>query len=114
MKKMRVCIIKDTSKPMRGLHGLQTAFRGMPNVEVTGFYDPNSDNIESRMEYVGAKTHYTDMETMFQTERPDIVILTSGLARKPGQTRLDLAQANVNITKQIIPQITKYVFKSCI
>ena len=37
----------------------------------------------------------------------DIVILTSGLARKPGQTRLDLAQANVNITKQIIPQITK-------
>ena len=38
----------------------------------------------------------------------DIVILTSGLARKPGQTRLDLAQANVNITKQIIPQITKY------
>ena len=38
----------------------------------------------------------------------DIVILTSGLARKPGQTRLDLAQANVNITKKIIPQITKY------
>ena len=38
----------------------------------------------------------------------DIVILTSGLARKPGQTRLDLAQANVNITKQIIPQIIKY------
>ncbi|MGL4983061.1 MAG: L-lactate dehydrogenase [Treponemataceae bacterium] len=37
----------------------------------------------------------------------DIVILTSGLARKPGQTRLDLAQANVNITKSIIPEITK-------
>ena len=37
----------------------------------------------------------------------DIVILTSGLARKPGQSRLDLAQANVNITKSIIPQITK-------
>ena len=38
----------------------------------------------------------------------DIVILTSGVARKPGQTRLDLAQINVNITKQIIPEITKY------
>ncbi len=38
----------------------------------------------------------------------DIVILTSGLARKPGQTRLDLAQANVNIIKTIIPQITTY------
>ncbi len=37
----------------------------------------------------------------------DIVILTSGMARKPGMTRLDLAQTNVNITKQIIPEITK-------
>ncbi|MBQ0163110.1 MAG: L-lactate dehydrogenase [Treponema sp.] len=38
----------------------------------------------------------------------EIVILTSGVARKPGQTRLDLAQTNVDITKTIIPQITKY------
>ncbi len=38
----------------------------------------------------------------------DIVILTSGVARKPGQTRLDLSQINVNITKSIIPEITKY------
>lgn len=38
----------------------------------------------------------------------DIVILTSGIARKPGQTRLELAQTNINITKMIIPQITKY------
>ncbi len=38
----------------------------------------------------------------------DIVILTSGIARKPGQSRLELAQTNVNITKQIIPEITKY------
>lgn len=38
----------------------------------------------------------------------DIVILTSGVARKPGQSRLDLAQTNVDITKMIIPEITKY------
>ncbi|MBR3997471.1 MAG: L-lactate dehydrogenase [Clostridia bacterium] len=38
----------------------------------------------------------------------DIVIITSGVARKPGQTRLDLAQVNVNIMKDIIPQITGY------
>ncbi len=37
----------------------------------------------------------------------DVVILTSGVARKPGQSRLELAQTNVNITKTIIPQITK-------
>ena len=38
----------------------------------------------------------------------DIVIVTSGVARKPGQSRLDLTQTNVNITKTIIPEITKY------
>ena len=38
----------------------------------------------------------------------DIVILTSGLPRKPGQSRLDLAQTNVDITKSIAPEITRY------
>ncbi|MBR2914984.1 MAG: L-lactate dehydrogenase [Clostridia bacterium] len=38
----------------------------------------------------------------------NIVIITSGVGRKPGQSRLDLAQINVNITKSIIPEITKY------
>ncbi|MBQ4257290.1 MAG: L-lactate dehydrogenase [Oscillospiraceae bacterium] len=37
----------------------------------------------------------------------NVVILTSGVARKAGQSRLDLAQINVDITKTIIPQITK-------
>lgn len=41
-------------------------------------------------------------------ENSDIVILTSGIARKPGQSRLELAQTNVNITKSIIPEIEKY------
>ncbi len=38
----------------------------------------------------------------------DIVVITSGVARKPGQSRLDLAQTNVNIIKSIAPQIVKY------
>ena len=38
----------------------------------------------------------------------DIVIITSGMARKPGMTRLDLAQTNVDILCSIAPQITKY------
>ena len=42
----------------------------------------------------------------------DIVVLTSGVARKPGQSRLDLTQTNVNITKSIIPEITKYADKA--
>lgn len=41
-------------------------------------------------------------------ENSDVVILTSGVARKPGQSRLDLAQTNVDITKTIIPEIVKH------
>lgn len=38
----------------------------------------------------------------------DVVIITSGLGRKPGQTRLELAQVNVGIIKSISKEITKY------
>ncbi|MCQ4640678.1 L-lactate dehydrogenase [Blautia coccoides] len=37
----------------------------------------------------------------------DIVIITSGIARKPGQTRIGLTQTNVNILKSITPEIVK-------
>lgn len=37
----------------------------------------------------------------------DIVIITSGIARKPGQTRIELTQTNVNILKSIAPEIVK-------
>lgn len=39
----------------------------------------------------------------------DIVIVTSGVGRKPGQSRIDLTQINVNILKSIAPQIVKAV-----
>lgn len=35
----------------------------------------------------------------------DIVVITSGMARKPGQSRLDLAQCNVDIIKSIADKI---------
>ncbi len=38
----------------------------------------------------------------------DIVIITSGIARRPGQTRIELTQTNVNILKSITPNIVKY------
>ncbi len=38
----------------------------------------------------------------------NIVVITSGVARKAGQSRLDLAQTNVNILKSVASQITKY------
>ena len=38
----------------------------------------------------------------------DIVIITCGMARKAGQSRLDLAQVNVNIMRDVAAKITKY------
>ncbi len=37
----------------------------------------------------------------------DIVIITSGIARKPGQSRLELIKTNIGIQESIIPEITK-------
>lgn len=38
----------------------------------------------------------------------EIIILTAGVARKPGQTRLDLAKTNVSITRSIARNIMRY------
>ncbi len=38
----------------------------------------------------------------------DLVIITVGIARKPGQTRIDLCKTNVGIMSSVMPQITKY------
>lgn len=39
----------------------------------------------------------------------DIVVITSGLARKPGQSRLDLAQTNIDVIKSIADRIVPVV-----
>lgn len=41
-------------------------------------------------------------------EGSDIVVITSGVPRKPGQSRLDLAQTNVNILKSIAEQVVPH------
>jgi L-lactate dehydrogenase len=38
----------------------------------------------------------------------DVIIVTAGLNRKPGETRLDLAKKNVSIAKEITTNIMKY------
>lgn len=41
----------------------------------------------------------------------NIVVITAGLAQKPGQTRLDLATANAKIMKEITENVVKSGFK---
>lgn len=38
----------------------------------------------------------------------DIVVVTVGMPRTPGQTRLDLAQVNVEITRSVMEKVVKY------
>ena len=40
-----------------------------------------------------------------------IIVITAGANQKPGETRLDLVQKNVNIFKSIIPEIAKRNYK---
>ncbi len=41
-------------------------------------------------------------------EGSQVVVITCGAGRKPGQTRLDLAQTNVDVMKSIAPEMVKY------
>ena len=38
----------------------------------------------------------------------DLVVITAGRNRKPGESRLDLAKSNVELYRKIIPEIMKY------
>ena len=42
------------------------------------------------------------------TANSDIVVITCGIARKPGMTRLDLAQTNVNILKDVAKNVVQH------
>jgi predicted dehydrogenase len=77
MKKWKVTIARDTAVPCLGLHGLHLGFRGLPNVEVAGFFDSKADDIESIMAATEAKQHYRDYLQMLDVEKPDIVVLCS-------------------------------------
>lgn len=46
-------------------------------------------------------------------EGSDLVIVTVGIARKPGQTRLDLCKINAKIIASVMPEITKYAPNAC-
>lgn len=73
----KAAIVKDTARPMLGLHGLHVAFRGLPQVEVVALVDANPDGIAGRLAAVGAQRHYHAIEEMLDHEHPDIVVLCS-------------------------------------
>lgn len=72
--------------------------------------DINKEKVEGEVMDIIQGTSFREQISIIAGEYEDakgsdIVIITSGIARKPGQTRLELAQTNVNILKSIAPQI---------
>jgi L-lactate dehydrogenase len=50
--------------------------------------------------------------TLADGEDADIVIITAGAKQKPGESRLELVQRNLEIFKGLIPQVVKYCSKA--
>ena len=74
--------------------------------------DINKEKVEGEVMDIAQGTCFRDPVSIKAGEYEDakdsdIVIITSGIARKPGQTRIELTQTNVNILKSITPEIVK-------
>ena len=52
--------------------------------------------------------HYTKLYDYSKTANSDVVVITSGLPRKPGMTRDDLIETNAGIVKSVTEQVVKY------
>ncbi len=76
-KPWRVAIVKDTSRPMFGLHGLHVAFRGLPDVRVVALVDANTDHLDDKLQVMQAQRHYRTCQAMLEHETPDIVVICS-------------------------------------
>ena len=74
--------------------------------------DINREKVEGEVMDIEQGTCFRDPISITAGDYADakdsnIVIITSGIARKPGQTRIELTQTNVNILKSITPEIVK-------
>ena len=75
--------------------------------------DINVEKAKGEAMDIAQGTPYCSPVNIYAGDYPDakdsnIVIITSGIARKPGQSRLELAQTNVNTMKSITKNIVKY------
>lgn len=57
---------------------------------------------------ISSDAHITGTNSYEETASSDIVVITSGVARKPGMTRDDLVLTNMNIVKSVTEPVVKY------
>lgn len=78
--------------------------------------DANHDKAEGEAMDIAHGLTFAGQMKIYAGDYDDIVdaaviIVTAGAAQKPGETRLDLVNKNVNIFKSIIPEIAKRNYK---
>lgn len=57
---------------------------------------------------LGVDANITGTSDYAETANSDLVIITAGIARKPGMSRDDLVNTNAKIMKQVTEQVVKY------
>jgi len=62
----------------------------------------------------GFETRITGANDYAETKNSDLIVITAGLARKPGMSRDDLLQQNAGIVSAIITEVAKYSPKALI
>ncbi|MFQ5474856.1 MAG: L-lactate dehydrogenase [Candidatus Nanoarchaeia archaeon] len=63
-------------------------------------------DLEHGMQFVpGSKITYGDEYSLCKDA--DVIVITAGLAQKPGETRLDLVKKNAAVFKEMIPKIVE-------
>lgn len=60
------------------------------------------------MPVVGRDVHVIGTSSYEDTANSDLVIITAGMARKPGMSRDDLVTTNANIVKSVTEQVAKF------
>lgn len=76
-------------------------------------YDANEKKVEAECLDLNHGLQFVPMATIDGSsdvnvcKDSDVVVITAGAKQKPGQTRLDLAGANAEICKSLVPQLIK-------
>lgn len=60
------------------------------------------------MPVIGKDVHIIGTSSYEDTANSDLVIITAGMARKPGMSRDDLVTTNANIVKSVTEQVVKF------
>lgn len=80
-------------------------------VDIPQFENPTKgkalDMLEA-MPVIGRDVHVIGTSSYEDTANSDLVIVTAGMARKPGMSRDDLVTTNANIVKSVTEQVVKF------